>query len=84
MKLKTYVMVLASTGIRAVEALSIRIRDLDFESMPAKATLRDGHTKTEIDRYVFLTKEEMTEQIKWLDHKYRTHRICKHMLILKN
>lgn len=28
-KLKTYVMVLACTGMRAVEALSIHIRDLD-------------------------------------------------------
>ena len=31
-KLKTYVMLLASTGMRAVEGLSIRIKDIDFDS----------------------------------------------------
>ncbi|HJS64143.1 MAG TPA: tyrosine-type recombinase/integrase, partial [Nitrososphaeraceae archaeon] len=76
-KLKTYVMFLASTGMRAVEALSIRIKDLDFESMPARVTIRGEYTKTKVDRYVFLTKE-MTEQFKkWLDYKYRTRRVCK-------
>ena len=62
-KLKTYVMLLASTGMRAVEALSIRIRDIDFESSPAKITIRGEHTKTKVDRYVFLTRETV-EQIK--------------------
>jgi integrase len=31
-RLKTYVMLLASTGARAVEALSIRVKDIDFKS----------------------------------------------------
>ena len=31
-RLKTYVMLLAATGMRAVEALSIRIKDLDLQS----------------------------------------------------
>ena len=76
-KLKTYVMFLACTGMRAVEALSIRIRDLDFKSYPAKVTIRGEYTKTKVDRYVFLTKE-MTDQFKkWLDYKYRRRRICK-------
>ena len=54
-KLKTYVMVLASTGLRAVEALSIRNKDLNFESS-AKVTIRGEYTKTKVDRYVFLTR----------------------------
>src|SRR5919112_3627351 len=45
-KLKTYVMLLAATGMRATEALSIRITDIDFESSPAKITIRGEHTKT--------------------------------------
>ena len=32
LRLKTYVMLLASTGMRATEALSIRIKDLDLDS----------------------------------------------------
>jgi integrase len=34
-RLKTYVMLLAATGMRATEALSIRIKDLDLRSNPA-------------------------------------------------
>ena len=76
-KLKTYVMFLACTGMRAVEALSIRIKDLDFESVPARATIRGEFTKTKVDRYVFLSKEMVEQLKKWLVYKYRTRRICK-------
>jgi integrase len=75
-RLRTYVMLLASTGMRAVEALSIRIKDLDFDFNPAKVFVRGEYTKTRVDRTVFLT-EEVTQQLKsWLDYKYRTRRVC--------
>jgi integrase len=75
-RLKTYVMLLASTGARAVEALSIRVKDIDFESDTTKLFIRGVFTKTKIDRFVFLT-EEMTKQLRtWLDYKYRTRRVC--------
>ena len=75
-RLRTYVMLLAATGMRAVEALSIRIRDLDFNSNPATVFVRGEYTKTKVDRIVFLT-EEVTQQLKsWLDYKYRTRRVC--------
>lgn len=35
-RLKTYVMLLAATGFRAVEALSIRIKDLHLETQPTR------------------------------------------------
>jgi integrase len=75
-KLKTYVMFLASTGLRAVEALSIRVKDLDLVSYPAKVTIRGEYTKTKVDRYVFLTREMVQQFKQWLDYKYRTRRIC--------
>ena len=76
LRLKTYVMLLASTGLRATEALSIRLKDLDFESQQPKVTIRGEYTKTKVDRFVFLTRE-VTEQIKlWIDFKYRKRRIC--------
>jgi integrase len=75
-KLKTYVMLLASTGMRATEALSIRITDIDFESSPAKITIRGEHTKTKVDRYVFLTRETVEQIKRWIDYKYRKRRIC--------
>jgi integrase len=74
-KLKTYAMFLAATGMRATEALSIRIKDLDLKSSPAKAFVRGEYTKTRMDRTVFLT-EEITQQLtSWLNYKYRTRRV---------
>jgi integrase len=61
-KLKTYVMLLVTTGMRATEALSIRIKDLDLTSNPAKVSVRGEYTKTRTDRIVFLT-DEMTKQL---------------------
>ncbi len=75
-RLRTYVMLLAATGMRAVEALSIRIKDLDFDSGSSIVSVRGEYTKTKTDRRVFLT-EEATHQLKsWLDYKYRTRRVC--------
>jgi integrase len=75
-RLKTYVMLLAATGFRAVEALSVRIKDLHLETQPAKIFVRGEYTKTRTDRYVFLT-EEVAEQLKqWLEYKYRSRRVC--------
>ena len=74
-------MLLASTGLRATEALSIRLKDLDTtdsnnNSSPTKLIIRGQYTKTKVDRYVFLTRE-VVEQLKiWLDFKYRKRRIC--------
>ena len=79
LRLKTYVMLLSSTGLRATEALSIRVKDLNIgfnDDCPSKAIIRGEYTKTKVDRYVFLTKE-MEHQMKiWLDYKYRRRRIC--------
>jgi integrase len=75
-RLKTYVMFLAAGGFRAVEALSVRVRDLDLESKPARAFVRGEYTKTKADRVVFLT-DEITQQLKsWLSYKYRKRRVC--------
>jgi integrase len=75
-RLKTYVMFLAAGGFRAAEALSIRIKDLDIESSPAKVFVRGEYTKTKTDRVVFLTNEVAQQLKSWLDYKYRTRRVC--------
>jgi integrase len=75
-RIKTYVMLLAATGMRAGEALSIRIKDFDLESSPSKLFVRGEYTKTRTDRIIFLT-DEIAGQLKtWLDYKYRTRRVC--------
>jgi integrase len=64
-------MLLPATGARAIEALSIRNRDLDLEFNPPKISIRREFTKIKVDKYIFITKE-LKEQIqKWLDYKYR-------------
>jgi hypothetical protein len=69
-------MLLAANGMRATEALSIRIKDLDLKSNPARLFVRGEYTKTKTDRTVFLT-EEIKQQLNcWLNYKYRTRRIC--------
>jgi integrase len=75
-KLKTYVMLLAATGMRATEALHVRVKDIDFEKHPTELYVRGENTKTKADRTIFLT-DEITNQLNaWLKYKYRTRRIC--------
>jgi integrase len=50
-------MLLTATGIRTVEALSVRIRDLDLHSSPPRRFVRGEFTKTRSDRTIFLTTE---------------------------
>jgi integrase len=75
-RLKTYVMFLAVGGFRAVEALSIRIKDLDIQSSPVKVFVRGEYTKTKTDRVIFLTDEVAHQLNLWLNYKYRTRRVC--------
>ena len=75
-RLKTYLMLLASTGMRPVEALSIRIKDLDLKSNPSRLFVRGEYTKTRSDRTIFLTQELDHQLSSWLTYRYRKRRIC--------
>jgi integrase len=75
-RLKTYVMFLAAGGFRAVEALSIRIKDLNLDANPARVFVKGEDTKTKTDRIVFLTTEMAHQLSSWLNYKYRTRRVC--------
>jgi integrase len=70
-RLKAYVLVLASGGMRAVEALAIRVRDLDFNSSPTEVHIRKEYAKTRRERFVYIS-DEATKYVKeWLEWKYR-------------
>ena len=62
--------------MRAGEALSIRIKDLDLHSKPVKLFIRGEYTKTRTDRSIFLTDEAAHQLKSWIDYKYRNRRIC--------
>ena len=74
-RLKTYVMFLASTGWRASEALSVQLQDIDFDAKPIRVNLRGENAKTRTDRHTYLTREMATQLKSWLDFKYRERTI---------
>lgn len=76
-------MLLAAAGFRALEALSIRICDCDFNVDPVKVFIRGEYTKTRIDRFAYLTDEAAKQLKTWLQYKYRTRRVC-HVDVDKN
>jgi integrase len=73
LKLKVYLLCLASTGVRASEAAAIRNKDIDFEN--SKLNIRAEYAKTRVGRYVFLTQEMKSFFSAWLDYKYRVRKI---------
>ena len=69
-RLKTYLLVLASGGMRAVEGLAIRFKDIDFSRNPTKIHIRKEYTKTRVARDIYIS-DEATQYLKqWLDWKY--------------
>ena len=69
-------MLLAATGMRAVETLYIRVKDIDFDNKPAKLFVKGENTKTKTDRTIFLTEEISNQLESWLKYKHRTRRVC--------
>ena len=70
-RLKAYLLVLASSGLRATEAITLRIKDFDFESIPTRIHVRPEFAKTRVERFVYISNEA-TEAVKqWIDFKYR-------------
>jgi integrase len=69
-RLKTYLLVLASGGMRAVECLAIRLKDLDFTVNPTKIHIRKEYSKTKAARDIYIS-DEATQYVKqWIDWKY--------------
>ncbi|MPZ08294.1 MAG: tyrosine-type recombinase/integrase [Nitrososphaeraceae archaeon] len=70
-RLKAYILVLATSGMRAMEACSLRIKDVDFTVSPTKIHVRKEYNKTRQGREVYITNEA-TEYIKGLiEWKYK-------------
>jgi integrase len=69
-RLKTYLLVLASGGMRAVEGLAIRLKDIDFLVSPTKIHLRKEYTKTRVARDIYISDEATHYLRQWLDWKY--------------
>lgn len=63
---KSLFLFLVSSGIRIGEALKIELSDIDFESNPAKITVRGEYTKSGDPYYSFISKEAKEALLEWL------------------
>jgi integrase len=76
-RLKTYILVLASGGMRAIEALAMRECDVDFgasltdKDEPATVRIRKEFAKTRAERHIFISNEAARYLHDWLEWKYR-------------
>jgi integrase len=74
-------LVLASGGMRAVEALAIRESDVNFSDIdfsnpndrnePAKIRIRKEYAKTRTERHIFISNEAARYLHDWIEWKYR-------------
>jgi integrase len=69
-RLRTYLLVLASGGMRATECLAIRIKDIDFSVNPTKIHIRKEHAKTRTGRDIYISHEATLYLKQWIEWKY--------------
>ena len=70
-RLRTYILLLASTGLRANEAASLRLMDVDFKTTPTSIHVRKEYTKTKRGRTIYCS-EEATKHLKKLIEIHKT------------
>ena len=83
-RLKTFILILASSGARATEILSVRLLDIDFKSSPTKIHLRKEITKTRTSRDIFISDEATKQLSDYIDWKYRYRKFLKEEQRVKN
>jgi integrase len=70
-RLKSYLLILASSGLRATEACALRLRDIDFSINPTKIHVRKEYSKTKVSRDVYISDEATYYLKQWIEWKYR-------------
>lgn len=73
-RLKAYLLVLASGGLRALEGLAIRLRDIDFTTCPTKIHIRKEFAKTKVSRDIYISDEATQILKQWLEWKHHNQR----------
>jgi integrase len=69
-RLKAYLLVLASGGMRAMEALAIRLKDIDFTRSPTKIHIRKEYSTTKTARDIYISDEATQYLRQWINWKY--------------
>jgi integrase len=68
-RLRTFLLLLVSSGMRAMEACSLRLQDMDFSVSPTLITIRRDYSKTKRARAIYCS-DEATTHIKKLIEMY--------------
>lgn len=71
-RLKSYLLILASSGCRTTEAASIRLLDIDFDTIPTTISIRKNFTKTKVARNIYISNEASDHLRQWIAWKYRS------------
>jgi integrase len=69
-RLKVYLLLLASGGMRAIEALAIRLKDIDFSVTPTRIHIREEYSKTRTSRDIYISEEATTYVKQFIERKY--------------
>jgi integrase len=72
-RLRTYLLLLASTGLRAIEACSLRWSDIDYSISPTRLNIRKETTKTKRGRIIYCS-DEATKHLQKLADMHETKR----------
>jgi len=73
-RLKTFILVLASGGMRSAECLAIRLKACDFSVSPTKIHIRPDFSKTRVSRDIYISNEATKYLKDWISWKYRHKR----------
>lgn len=66
-RLHAYILLLVSSGMRAMEACSLRIQDVDFDANPTRITIRREYSKTKRSRTIYCSDEAMKHLLKLIE-----------------
>ena len=69
-RLKAYLLVMASSGVRPIEACAIRICDINFDSTPVQLHIRAEYTKTKKSRDIFISDEAASWLKEWVENRF--------------
>lgn len=60
-RLRVFLLVLGSSGMRATEALTLRLKDIDFNVSPTVVRIRAEYSKTRREHKIYISDEASTE-----------------------
>lgn len=68
-QMRVLIMILATSGMRIGEALSVRLSDVKMNESPVRIYIRQEHSKTGLPRNVFVSDETKALLEEWLQYR---------------